>query len=184
MTRYGPHRPLRGRVSIRLRGYDYRRQGAYFITVCTRERGTILGDIENGTVRLNTFGRLVVWSWLDLERHHRGVTLDDWVVMPDHVHGIIALPTNRLGPAANGTTRSGPPRASIGSIAGSFKAAAARRVNAQRASGIRLWQRGYYERIIRDAAELERVRRHIRGNPRRGSCGPPQQSPPTIAWPL
>jgi REP element-mobilizing transposase RayT len=150
-----------------LRGYDYRCQGAYFITVCTHERGIVLGDIEDGAVRLNTFGRVVAWSWMDLERHH-SVVLDDWIVMPDHMHGIIALPTQRSGIAANGATQCGPPQGSIGSIVGSFKSAAARRINAQRETrGRPLWQRGYYEHIIRNGPELERVRQYIHDNPRR-----------------
>ncbi len=169
MTLRGTSHPRRERRSIRLRGYDYRGQGAYFITICTYRRGTILGDVKNDAVCLNAIGRLVAKSWLDLPRHHRDILLDDWVVMPDHVHGIIALRPDGFA-HADDATRAGPGRRSIGSIVGSFKSAVVRRINAwRRTPGPRLWQRGYYERIIRDGAHLERVRRYIRNNPRRWS---------------
>jgi len=168
MIAIGTRRTATGRRSIRLRGYDYRRQGLYFITLCTRQRGAILGDIKDGGVRLNRLGRIVAASWLDLPRHHKNVLLDDWVVMPDHVHGIIALVAEGVIRAVEAIGRPGPPQGSVGSIIGSFKASATRRINATPSTrGVPLWQRGYYERIIRDSDALERVRRYIRNNPRR-----------------
>jgi len=167
----------RRRRSLRLRGYDYRWHGAYFVTVCTRQRGRVLGEITRGTVRLNRLGRLVASSWADLPTHYRAVTLDDWIVMPDHVHGIIVLQPAVVPLATTVRTHRRLLPESIGSIVGSFKAAVSRQMSSQDAARYpRLWQRGYYERIIRDGHQLDAVRAYIRANPRRYGLRKPGMS--------
>jgi len=79
------------RRSIRLKGYDYSQEGAYFVTICTHNRECILGEVANGEVLLNEFGKIVESAWFDLPKHYRNVELDAFVVMPNHVHGIIFI---------------------------------------------------------------------------------------------
>ena len=83
--------PPTRRRSMRLPGYDYSQAGAYFVTICTRGRVCVLGDVVDGRVRLSEFGRLAHSVWSELPRHYSHVRLDAWVVMPNHVHGIVML---------------------------------------------------------------------------------------------
>ncbi|MGQ9928667.1 MAG: transposase, partial [Chloroflexaceae bacterium] len=82
------------RRSIRLKGYDYAQAGAYFVTICTQNRECLFGEVVNGEMRLNTYGAAVLGAWQDLPNHYPNVTLDAFVVMPNHVHGIIVLTTD------------------------------------------------------------------------------------------
>jgi putative transposase len=160
------------RRSIRLAGYDYTQPGTYFITICTHERKPVLCEIHGGTVSLTKIGQLVARCWLAVPRHFENVTLDAWVLMPDHMHGIIiirnsgsptavehALPTPSHRP--NGT-RSG----SLNAIMQNFKSISTRKANQlQRTAGAPLWQRDYYERVLHDARALDSIRRYIGQNP-------------------
>ena len=83
--------PKRQRRSIRLQGYDYTRQGAYFVTICTRNRACLLGDIVEGRMHLSEAGRLAQVAWEDLPHHYPHVQIDVWVIMPNHMHGIVIL---------------------------------------------------------------------------------------------
>ncbi len=164
------------RRSLRLDGYDYAKAGAYFITICTEGRACLLGDVTNGTMRLNAAGQLAVTLWNDLTARFVGIELDASVVMPNHVHGVIALPDrarNRRGtprgcPGSKAATRAAP---TVGDMVGAFKSLFTveyiRGVKEDRwpAFDRRVWQRNYYEHIIRDEAELARVRRYIDENP-------------------
>jgi putative transposase len=86
---YDPNR--HHRRSIRLRNYDYRQAGAYFVTICAQNRDCLFGDVVDGEIRLNLFGEIVAACWLSIPRHVRSVTLDEWIVMPNHFHGIIVI---------------------------------------------------------------------------------------------
>ena len=79
------------RRSIRLQGYDYAQEGAYFVTVCTQGRVYLFGDVVEAKVRLNDYGRVVKECWEKLPRHYGHVDLDTFVVMPNHIHGVIVL---------------------------------------------------------------------------------------------
>ncbi len=160
------------RRSVRLKGYDYSRAGAYFVTVCTRNRECLFGDVTDGIMRLNKVGRVVEKCWQAIPSHFSTVRLDAFVIMPNHVHGIITI----VGPTHTGATHasplrgrsrpSGPGRQSIGAIIGSFKSAVTRRINQLRGTpGGRLWQRNYYEHIIRNSESLDRIREYIVNNP-------------------
>jgi REP element-mobilizing transposase RayT len=81
----------RGRRSIRLPGYDYAQAGAYFVTVVTKDRACLFGEIVNGQMRFNDGGRIIQSTWNELPKHYTGVECDAFVVMPNHVHGIIVL---------------------------------------------------------------------------------------------
>jgi putative transposase len=159
------------RRSIRLDGYDYRRPGAYFTTICTHEREPVLAEIHSGTIRLSKTGQVVVCCWLALPRFFPNVELDSWVLMPDHIHGVILLfnGSNASGadhvianpsPRPNGTAPS-----SVPAIIQNFKSVSTRKTNQLLStSGARLWQRNYFERIIRTDRELDSIRRYIDEN--------------------
>ena len=85
------------RRSIRLKGYDYSQHGAYFVTICVSPRHNLFGDIENGEMRLNEFGRVVESVWRGLPEHFTGTDLDEFVIMPDHFHGILNIIESPVG---------------------------------------------------------------------------------------
>ena len=162
------------RKSIRLRGYDYSRAGAYFVTICTHNRTPLFGDIVNGEMRLDDAGQLVQRTWEGLPRHYSHAELDAFVIMPNHIHGIIVLTPTPVGegfkPAPTAMTTPAPAatRHSLAEIIRGFKTFSARGFNELRSTpGIPLWQRNYYEHIIRNDAALDRIRQYIMDNPAR-----------------
>jgi putative transposase len=155
------------RRSIRLRGYDYSQAGAYFITICTHERIRLFGDIMNGEMRLNDAGRVVQMIWDELPNHYSGVETDAFVVMPNHIHGIILI-TETVGAIHESPLQSPRERRQmlLPKIIGRFKMNTAKRINEMRHTpGAPLWQRNYYEHIIRDEESLNRIREYIANNP-------------------
>ena len=143
---------MRGRRSIRLRGYDYSHTGAYFVTVVTRHRLCLFGDVADGEARLNHLGRLVEDAWQRLEARYPYVILDEYVVMPNHLHGVIVITDVGHNP--------------LGRLVGAFKMVSAKQVNLARGTvGRPLWQRNYFEHVIRGEVELDRIRAYIRNNP-------------------
>lgn len=153
------------RISIRLKGYDYSRQGLYFITLCTKEREHLFGRLRNGVVGLSNIGCFVQQCWQDIPKHFPNVVLHAFVIMPDHIHGIIEIVganvvgANNHSPLRirpNGTSRT------LGSIIRGFK------IGVTRLAGFSVWQRNYYEHIVRSANEYERIVEYIIQNPRNG----------------
>src|SRR3984957_10465545 len=154
------HRPSPRRRSLRLPGYYYSQAGAYFITACTHNRAMLVGEVIGGDVRLNEMGTIVQQTWDDLPTHYHGIDLDAFIVMPNHVHGVIIL--------ADQSER----RHAIPEIVRGFKTFSARRVNERAGkSGVR-WQRGYYEHVIRNEKALGRIRAYIANNPARWADDP------------
>jgi putative transposase len=157
------------RRSIRLSRYDYTRAGAYFITLCVHQKQCIFGRIQNGEMRLNAHGRAVADEWLQTATIRDAVELDEWVVMPNHFHGILFIGskgTARRAPTPLMRERYGNPvSGSVPTIVRSFKSAATRRVNMIRSTpGEELWQRNYWERVVRNESELNVIREYIRTN--------------------
>jgi len=169
------------RQSNRLPGWDYTVPSVYFVTICTYGREPLFNE--------TTFRGIAENAWWAIPAHpHAGaVTLDEYVVMPDHVHGIlvindvsgwddsvsgrgnrgVGLDDNRddCAPVASPLRMQA---RSLGAIVGNFKSLVARRINALRGTpGERVWQRGYYDRIVRDDHELAAMRTYIRDNPTR-----------------
>mgnify|MGYP001081654970 CR=1 FL=1 len=190
MTRYDPDK--HHRRSIRLPEWDYRRAGAYFVTLVTYDRGTLFGQVVNGEMVLSPFGRVAATIWQRLPSHFPHVRLDEFVVMPNHLHGVVWLTNDGegRGEASSAETRQSEGSASgeeegqhvailgmphpymesgsLGAIVGNFKSATTRRINRMRHTPNALvWQRNYYERIIRNERELDAIRRHILDNPNR-----------------
>jgi REP element-mobilizing transposase RayT len=155
-----PNDPRPRRRSLRLPGYDYSQAGAYFITVCTQNRVMLFGEVIRCDVRLNEMGTIVQQTWDDLPTHYHGIDLDAFIVMPNHVHGIVIL--------VDRSER----RHAIQEIVRGFKTFSARRVNERGGQRAALWQRGYYEHVIRNEKALDRVRAYIANNPARWADDP------------
>jgi putative transposase len=160
--------PHRKRRSIRLQGYDYSQAGAYFVTLCIQNRECLFGDIVNGEMRLNEAGRIVAEEWLKTAEIRDEIELDEWVVMPNHFHGILVIGDCR-GTARRAPTveRFGQPVVgSIPTIIRSFKSAVTKCINELRETpGTKFWQRNYWEHIVRNEPELNRIREYIHNNP-------------------
>lgn len=158
---------LPNRRSIRLRGYDYAQRGAYFVSICTSKHLSVFGEILDGEMHLSPIGQVVDSRWEDLPNHTLGLSLDAWVVMPNHVHGIIILPgTAELTP--DSALQRGPAAGSLGRVVGGFKSAVSREVAARNLTLVSpLWQRSYHERIVRNDRELDTIRKYIHDNPSR-----------------
>jgi len=171
--------PVHDRRSIRLPGWDYRRGGAYFVTICTGGRLCIFGDIVDERMEPNPAGEAVERCWRRLSRRATGVRADDtFVVMPNHVHGIVWLDPPE-GTDRGPETGSGPrvPKGSLGAVVRTFKSYSARHIHRLPGhAGMDVWQRNYYETIVRSDVHLERVRRYILDNPRRWAMDPPNPS--------
>ena len=164
------------RRSIRLRGYDYSRSGAYAVTTCTRHKEPVLGEIVEGEMVLNDVGRMVQDTWEQMPRHYPGCGLDAFVVMPNHTYGIIvitAIPVG-AGPCARPATRArAATRAvpmSLPDLVHRFKSLTTARyrqgvaTRGWRALDGKLWQRNYYEDIVRHDEELQKIREYIATN--------------------
>jgi REP element-mobilizing transposase RayT len=158
------------RRSIRLRGHDYAQAGAYFVTICTHNHLCFLGSVADGEMHVNDVGRIVKDEWLrtGILRNHVRVLPQEFVVMPNHVHGIVWLLERDASVEAPIADPAGPRRYSLGAILAGFKAASTRRANIQRATpGAPFWQRSYHEHIIRTDESLDDIRRYIIENPAR-----------------
>jgi putative transposase len=163
------------RRTIRAAGYDYSAPGAYFVTVCVRDKKCVLGEVVNDVMRLNAWGRIVNDCWRAIPEHFPHAQGDYWVVMPNHVHGIIVISLEQnVGarhavPLPSHMEQFGKPvPGSIPTMVRSFKSAVSKRINELRGhTGSVFWQRNYHERIIRDEAEWNCIREYIETNPAR-----------------
>ena len=160
------------RQAERLRSFDYAAPGAYFITVSSWNRQESLGEVMDEGVKLSDEGRIVGEAWLALPRHYPSLALDSFVVMPNHVHGILVLGDVGAGfkPAPTVAAGRSPRRHAIPEIVRAFKTFSARQINVRRQSvGRHVWQRGYYDHVVRDDRDLGRIRGYILTNPLRWS---------------
>lgn len=156
------------RQSKRLRGYDYSQVGAYFITICTHNKECAFGNIVNGEMRLNELGQVVEMEWLKTAKIRDNVELDEFVVMPNHIHGIVVITESYVGATGRSPLPNGPAPKSIGAIIAGFKSAVTKRVNEMRHTpGVPIWQRNYHEHIIRDEDDLHQIQLYIVNNPLR-----------------
>lgn len=175
-------RPYYHRRSIRLKDYDYRNAGAYFITICAYRWECIFGKVVGREMRLNEYGEIVQDEWLKTALVRPNIELDEFMVMPNHMHGILVLDDNAGGThekpcATQRVTRAprrvaptkrpiGPEAGSVGAIVGQYKSIVTKRINRRRGTpGYAVWQRNYHEHIIRDEDELNRIRFYIANNP-------------------
>ena len=166
------------RRSLRLKGYDYAQPGAYFITICTHQHQCLFGEIAGAEfapaqMRLNKLGEIVREKWFRTAALRANIQLfdDEFVIMPNHVHGIIWITdTDNVGAYCNTPPRDAElfqsPSKTIGAIIRGFKSAVTKRINIHRGTPYRpVWQRNYYERIIRDEKEYDQIAAYIISNP-------------------
>ncbi|MBN1294947.1 MAG: transposase [Candidatus Latescibacteria bacterium] len=172
VTYYNPDH--HNRRSIRLTGYDYSQTGTYFITICTQDKECLFGELEDNKMVFNHTGRIVKDSWLWLSTQYEYIELDEYVVMPNHLHGILLITDNSMKSthgigSSRGGSRTAPTNArrkSVGRLVGAFKTISTKHINEIRNTpGLKLWQRNYYEHIIRNDGDLHRVRQYIIDNP-------------------
>jgi REP element-mobilizing transposase RayT len=160
------NRDIHHRRSIRLKGYDYRSAGAYAVTICVDGRECALGRVVDGEVELSDLGRVAAESWTWLEEQYSYVSLDAWVVMPNHLHGIVVIHDDD-GDGHRGGSRTAPTkRKPLGRLIGAFKTVSTKQINKMRdAPGAQFWQRNYYETIICNERQLNALRQYIVENP-------------------
>ncbi len=162
------------RRSIRLRGYDYSRPGAYFITICTQGHVCLFGNIVKGEMVSNDAGQVARRCWRDIPIHFPHAALDQFVVMPNHVHGIIVIGGDDdvvgaenepdVGAENFSPLRSAGTSKTLGSMVRGFKIGVTKWMR-NKTPIHNVWQRNFYEHIIRDAFELNRIRQYIIDNP-------------------
>jgi putative transposase len=174
MTKFDPE--IHHRRSIRLKGYDYAQEGAYYVTIVTWRREFLFGEVVKQEMRLSQHGKIVDECWRSIPEHFPHVELGAYVIMPNHVHGIIVInhmDENRIATNTSqsvGARHASPlrPRGvspdSLGAIVGSFKSAVTKRIGRElNETGI--WQRNYYEHIIRNDKDLQNKTDYIEANP-------------------
>lgn len=161
----------RNRRSIRLSWFDYRRNGAYFVTICTFEKRHTLASVEAKKTILTDLGRLASSCWLEIPQHNQKMICDAFVIMPNHVHGLLLIADlwnpATFTPELPRTFGLPIPRALSTAIA-NYKAAVTRKARRiEKYGSDYIWQRNFYERIIRDTDEFNAVRFYIHENPKR-----------------
>ena len=176
--------------STRLKGWDYSSEGSYFVTICTQDRDNLFGRVANGKMELNQYGKIVNQCWFDLPNHYDNIRLDEFVIMPNHVHGIIiidnrinyvdvetglkpvstVIPTETVVPNDTiFTNKTIKPMKHHGlfEFVRAFKTFSGRRINELRQSpGKTVWQPRFHDHIIRDIDEYYRIRQYIINNPK------------------
>lgn len=163
-------RTLHNRKPNRLKGYDYSQQGYYFVTICTKNMIEYFGTIHNNNMIINKYGLIVRRQWKWLEKHFKYVHLDEFVIMPNHMHGILEIKTNA------GTNRDLSLRQkinddnqkikikSLSELIGAFKTTSSKQIHLEGLTEFK-WQRSFYEHIVRNYKSLGRIRLYIRNNP-------------------
>jgi len=166
---------MKNRRSLRLKEYDYSQSGAYFVTICTHERERLFGAIVDGKMALNDAGIMIDEEWQKLKARFPDIELDEYIIMPNHFHGIVTLnpkivgagsscPDEIIKSSCDGGREDRAP--TLGDIVGYFKYQTTKQINAARDVDIqKIWQRNYYERVIRNENELNEIRQYIVDNP-------------------
>lgn len=161
--KYNP--AIHHRRSIRLQNYDYSQSGAYFITICTQNRECLLGNVIDASMNLSQYGVIVEQTWHQISDHFLFVELDAAMIMPNHFHGIIVI-FDRMSIAHQNIPNIKKP--TLGQIVAYFKYQSTKLINTVRGmTGVKFWQRNYYEHIIRSEASLARLRAYIEQNPQK-----------------
>ena len=170
----------RNRKPNRLKDYDYSQTGYYLVTICTQDKVNYFGGIEKGQMQLNDIGQIATDCWQDIPEHFRNTALDEFVVMPNHIHGIIIIKgddfsRNDGDGVGNADLRSRPKRCTqqhtdrskmyLSKIIHGFKSSVTRMVRKRGDNHIFGWQKSFYDHVIRNDADLHRVRTYIQNNP-------------------
>lgn len=157
------------RKRLRLEGYDYSTPGAYFVTICTHKRLDIFGKIEQALMLLNENGKILEYCWRDLINHYCYIKLDEFIIMPNHFHGIVWIVSRTSSVFPVGCSSKLHPTGNIQhglpEIIRGLKTFSSRRINEINPDLNFHWQRSYYDRIIRNEKELNNIRNYIIHNP-------------------
>jgi REP element-mobilizing transposase RayT len=150
---------LQYRRSIRLKDYDYASPGIYFLTISTKDRKELFGEIISGQILLNELGSTIEAVWKAIPERNSVVGIDEFVIMPNHLHGLIEIQDRPLLPDEK--------KWNLGQIVAYFKYRSTKRYNSLLESGElqKLWQRNYYEHIVRNERSLVAIREYISCNP-------------------
>jgi putative transposase len=184
------------RQSIRLKGYDYSQEGLYFITICCQNRLHLFGEIIEGKMQLNDFGKIVAEEWLKTPEIRKNISLGNFIIMPNHMHGIISINTKASTEMKKNASKFHSPTQTIGAIIRGYKGATTKRINnlirlikedSHRTGELQfaprlnpsiinlnslsgegsIWQRNYWEHIIRDDPSFDRISEYIANNPKK-----------------
>ena len=158
------------RKPLRLREYNYAQAGMYFVTICVKNRTCLFGEITDSTMCLSASGAQLLAVWHELPEHYPNVELGQFVIMPNHFHGILALEADPIAKnrssQVEGGVNTAPNRQPLSEIVRALKTYSARRINvAMGTSGVALWQRNYYEHVIRNELDYDRIVEYIVNNP-------------------
>jgi REP element-mobilizing transposase RayT len=162
------HEKENHRRSIRLRNYPYAERGFFFITICTHEKRCTLGKIANYEIALSKIGQIAEKCWREIPLHFPTAKLDQYTIMPNHLHGIVIISKDESAPTLDTPfERFGKPiRGSLPTIIRSFKSAVTKRVHELGENGsLPVWQRNYFEHVIRNQDSLNKIRNYIWENP-------------------
>ncbi|MFA5271010.1 MAG: transposase [Candidatus Omnitrophota bacterium] len=144
----------------RLREYDYSQSGYYYVTICVQNRRFIFGDISNNKMITSQYGDIAKNSWLDLPNHYKNIQLDVFVIMPNHIHGIIII----NNPVGNRPACSVNKNNNLSVIVGSYKSTVTKQINRMNNVVFR-WQKSFHDHIIRTTDSLKNIREYIENNP-------------------
>jgi putative transposase len=159
------------RRSIRLRSMDYSQPGAYFVTICSFQKQSIFGTVESGRVRLSPVGEIARACWVDIPNHFPGVKVDTFIVMPNHMHGILAIEqrARRAVPLRNDERLEAfrePVPGSVPTMVRSYKSSVTKLVRDSVGDrAMQVWQSNYFERVLRNGEEFSNASRYILENP-------------------
>ncbi|WP_414553131.1 transposase [Anabaena sp. CCY 0017] len=161
---YNPQ--IHNRRSMRLKNYDYTQNGAYFITICTKNRQCIFGDIKKGEMKLNSLGTIAYNYWQEIPQHFSHIQLDVFVIMPNHIHGILWI-DNTITRCNEQRQYGNMVAGSIPCVIRSYKSAVTKKINqiCNQKGASSVWQRNFYEHISRNEESLESIRNYIINNP-------------------
>ena len=160
------------RKRIRLDGYNYSVNGVYCVTICTHKRKYLFGDVCNGEMRLNREGEIAQRCWKEIPNHFNEIDIDEYGVMPNHVHGILVVGHNDRCAGTKNEHRNNhgcslPPRnmALIPKIISQYKSSVSRLIKQNTGIDTNIWQKSYYDQIIGNEKELNHFRQYIHDNP-------------------
>ena len=163
----------RNRKPNRLQNYEYSQTGYYLVTICTQDRVNYFGEIEKGRMRLDDIGQIVTDCWQAIPEHFHNTVLDEFVVMPNHIHGIIVIKGNDflknsgdgVGNNDRCSLRNARNMQLLPKIISQYKSSATRIVRKRWGDHIFSWQKSFYDHIIRNDEDLYRIRTYIQNNP-------------------
>ena len=156
------------RKSPRLQGYDYTQNGAYFVTICAYQRQHLFGEINDDEIVLNTLGCIVQTCWEEIPKHFANAELDSFVIMPNHVHGIVVIFDEATGDKYQSERFGNPIAQSLSTMMRSFKSAVTKQINQLlMTDNTPVWQGRFHDHIIRNEQSLNLLREYVAANPSR-----------------